>query len=246
MVSVCLASYNGEQFIEAQVLSILSQLHKDDELIVSDDASKDGTVNVLKQIKDNRLNIFINNGEHGFTPNFQNALEHASGDIIFLSDQDDIWLPGKYEACLKELERCDLVVTNSKVTDENLNIINESFFDIYSSGTGILKNIMLNTYYGSCMAFRRSLLNYALPFPQYKDFLGHDLWIGLIAELVGKVNFIDQPYLLYRRLNSSVTVVGDFLTRSKRPIIQKLYKRVIIMGYVLIFWINYKFLKKYK
>lgn len=244
MVSVCLASYNGEPFIEDQVKSILAQLQFGDELIVSDDCSTDNTVKILSRINDNRLKLHINTGPHGFTPNFENALKYATGDIIFLSDQDDIWLPGKYDACLQALQKYDLIVTNSKVTDEKLNVINESFFSIYSSGAGILKNIFIcSTYYGSCMAFRKSLLKYALPFPKYKE-LGHDLWLGLVAETVGQVKFIDTPYLLYRRLDSSVTVVGNLLTRSKKPLLQKIQKRFIIYKYFLDFFFKYKLQKK--
>lgn len=243
MNSICIATYNGGKFIRDQLYSILSQINQNDEVIISDDNSTDDTIDIVKNIGDSRIKIFKNKGEHGFTPNFENALRFAKGDLIFLSDQDDIWLPGKYDTCREALKTYNLVVTNSKVTDEELNIINSSFFNVYSSGTGILKNIFIcSTYYGSCMAFKKEILQEALPFPKYRE-LGHDLWLGLVAEVVGKVKFIDTPYLLYRRLDSSVTVVGNLLTRSKKPFLQKLYKRVIIMRYFLLFWFKFKFSK---
>lgn len=224
-VSVCMATYNGENFIQEQLQSILIQLNSIDEVIISDDGSTDNTIDIINSFNDKRIILVFNKSQKkGYTPNFENALKYSSGDVIFLSDQDDVWLPGKYETVIACLKNSDLVVTNSMVTDENLNVTNQSFFSIYNSGPGILKNIFCSTYYGCCMAFNRKILNYAMPFPQYKD-TGIDLWIGLVAEVMGKVQFIDQPLLLWRRSDSATTNLGSIFTRSNRPLHLKLYKR---------------------
>lgn len=238
-VSICLATFNGELFISEQINSILQQIGKDDEVIVSDDGSTDKTLEVIKNIGDSRIKVFNNHGEHGYTPNFENALKQVSGDIIFLSDQDDVWLPDKYSLVLETLKTYDLVVTNSFVTDENLNIINDSFFSIYKSGPGILKNLISNSYYGSCMAFNKKILNASLPFPRNRE-IGFDLWLGMTAEIVGKVKFIDKPLLLYRRHNETVTQIG----KSGRSLYRKLYKRYVIMIHISLAYIKYKLLKK--
>lgn len=237
-VSVCMATYNGEQYIEQQLRSILRQLHEADEVIVSDDDSTDATCAIVESLHDPRI-VLLHAHEHNFKWNFQNALQHASGDLIFLADQDDVWLDGKYERCVHELEQYDLVVTNSIMTDEHLNPICNSFFDYYRSGRGVIKNAIRNTYFGSCMAFRRCVLEQALPFPQTQE-IGHDIWIGLVADMTGKVLFMEQPYLYYRRHTTMLTnVTGSFLTRSPRPFWTKVKSRWVVLTNVLKFYIQH-------
>ena len=204
MNSICIATYNGEKYIKQQLLSILSQINIDDEIIISDDDSTDNTIEIIKSLKDKRIKI-IHGGFHHFKWNFANALQHAKGEYIFLSDQDDIWVEGKYQTCLNKLKNIDLICHNSSVVDENLNTIIPSFFDYYHSGKGIIKNSIKNTYFGACMAFNRKVLDTALPLPKTME-IGHDIWLGLIAESIGSVEFIQTPYLLYRRHNTALTI----------------------------------------
>lgn len=237
MNSVCVATYNGERYIEAQLRSILAQIAASDEVIVSDDGSTDRTLEIIGSIGDKRIRV-VHSTAHYFRDNFANALRHAKGEIIFLSDQDDVWLDGKYDRCIAELKNVDLVCTNAKETDKDLNVINEDFFSVYHSGTGILKNSLNNTYYGACMAFRRKVLNEALPFPDTHE-IGHDVWLGLVAEMTGTVRFIDTPYLLYRRHAGTVTNTNHLLTRSNRPLWRKLWSRIIMLYYVCKFKIKH-------
>ncbi|MDE6634762.1 MAG: glycosyltransferase, partial [Bacteroidaceae bacterium] len=119
MISVCMASFNGERYIRQQIDSILQQLGDGDELVISDDGSCDATADIIRSYADRRLRFFCNPGPHGVTHNFQHALRQAQGDILFLADQDDVWLPGKIERQVRFLVEggYDVVSCNCALTD---------------------------------------------------------------------------------------------------------------------------------
>ena len=94
-ISVCMAAYNGENYIEKQISSILCQLKPDDELVIVDDCSKDRTINVIKNFNDSRIKLLKNKFNYGVVATFERALSAAEGNIIFLSDQDDEWIDNK-------------------------------------------------------------------------------------------------------------------------------------------------------
>ena len=100
MISVCLATYNGARFVEKQLQSILVQLAPEDELIVCDDGSSDDTCNVIRRLADARIALHAYSQNVGHVRNFERAISAAKGDFIFLSDQDDVWVPGKIRAML--------------------------------------------------------------------------------------------------------------------------------------------------
>lgn len=241
LVSVCIASYNGQEYIQEQIDSILSQIGNNDEIIISDDGSTDYTLDIIRKINDRRITLVSNTKRNGIIGNFENALVHASGKYIFLCDQDDIWLPHKYKRMLEELKTYDLVHSDSIVTNESLDTIYPSFYEIYKNGTGIIKNIVKSTYFGSHMAFKKEILEYALPFPA-TDEIGHDLWIGIVTELVGKVSFIDDKLLLYRRHD---TAYCDLAGKSKRALREKIHGRIQMVKYILKFCIEKKGTKKF-
>lgn len=242
MNSVCIATYNGARYIKEQLLSILSQINMDDEVIISDDGSTDNTIEIIKSINDSRIKILHANYRY-YKLNFENALQHARGEYIFLSDQDDVWLDGKYKACLEALQKADLICHNSQVADQHLNITIPSFFDYYRSGPGIIKNIVNSTYFGACMAFNRKVLNASMPFPTTREF-GHDIWLGLVAESIGKVQFIETPYLVYRRHNDTFTNIStDLKSRSTRPLALKIWSRILMLYHLIMFNIKYQICK---
>ena len=136
MISVCMATYNGETYIKEQIESIINQLSSSDELIISDDKSTDNTLKIINEFKDPRIKIYIHEKDHGFVKNFENALEKAKGDFIFLSDQDDIWLPNKVAATLKELEYYDFVVSDCITINKYGEIISHSRIKDFKIKTG--------------------------------------------------------------------------------------------------------------
>ena len=109
-----MTTFNGEKFIETQLNSILSQLDRDDEVIICDDGSTDKTLSIIASLNDPRINLFHNSFRNVIL-NFESALEKAKGEYIFLSDQDDIWYENKVSELSQVLESYDLVYTNATV-----------------------------------------------------------------------------------------------------------------------------------
>ena len=207
MISVCVATYNGEKFIREQIDSILCQLSSDDEIIVSDDGSTDGTIVIINCIGDKRIRIIEGPRKHSPTFNFENALKEAKGDYIFLADQDDVWKTNKVEVCMKWLQKYDCVVSDAQVTDSNLNPLYPSLYAIMQVRQGHIYNtVWKNGYTGCCMAFRRNILEASLPFP--KDIPMHDIWIGNVAAYKYNVKFIPDKLILFRRHKETISCNG--------------------------------------
>ena len=228
-ISVCMATYNGAKYITEQLQSILSQLGENDEVVISDDGSSDNTRELIGAISDNRIRLVINGGSKGYTSNFENALRLSTGDYIFLSDQDDVWLPGKVNNFIKLFKHYDFIVSDCIVVDCQLNCVNPSHFKIHNVKQGFIRNYLLPRYVGACMGFKRVVLQQALPFPPQRKYVAHDYWLSLIAELKFKVCVLDEPYLLYRRHSNNTSNGG---ARSTNSLYHKLMVRVV-SGYCL-------------
>lgn len=222
-ISVCMAAFNGELYIREQIESILKQLKVDDELIISDDNSTDKTSDIVREINDPRIKFIVNNGEKGYAKNFENALKQSSGDIIFLSDQDDVWVENKVEVLLKHLENSDMVISNAKIVDSKLQVINDSHFLLYNVEKGFWKNFLKTRYIGACMAFKREVLLKALPFPKQQKYCAHDYWLTIIGEAYFKVSLENRPLLLYRRHGGNASSGGSI---SQNPFLFKVFVRL--------------------
>lgn len=241
MISVCVATYNGAAYIEAQLRSILPQLGAKDEVIVSDDGSTDETLGLIQRLGDPRIRVIHHKEPIGSTANFYSALSQAKGDIIFLSDQDDVWLDDKVALCMKCLKDCDLVVSDATVVDADLKPLYPSLFALVHSREGLWRNWLFCTFYGSAMAFRRSVWEQAQPVPK-DSLIAHDWWIGMVAEMTGRVRFVNEPMYLYRRHNKTVTTVNDqsVWTRSPRPWTQKIGARLSMLYHIIKYRITHK------
>jgi glycosyltransferase involved in cell wall biosynthesis len=213
-----MTTYKGEKFREEQISSIKKNIKSTDQMIISEDGDDFA---FLKQLRTLEGNIVPMKGPGcGAVANFEYALSQAEGDIIFLSDQDDIWTDDKVVKVLKAFENpnCIMVVHDADIIDGEGRLLEESFFAIRGSKSGYWKNIWKNSYIGCCMAFRKEVLEYALPFPT-KGTL-HDQWLGLLAEQMGEVVFIKDKLLHYRRHEDNVSGMKHL------PIIKMIYNRV--------------------
>jgi glycosyltransferase involved in cell wall biosynthesis len=229
MISICLATYNGSVYVGEQLRSVLAQLGPDDEVVVADDGSTDDTLAVIARLGDSRLRLLDGGGRLGVVKNFERALCAARGDTIFLCDQDDVWLPGKVERCLAALADCPLVVTDCAVVDGELRPVAPSFFRLRHSRPGILHNLWKNSYLGCCMAFRRELLQIALPFPNRIPM--HDMWLGMIAETHGGTCFVAEPLLMYRRHGGNAS---DTAGRSTATVAKMISDRIFLASLVAV------------
>lgn len=229
-VSVCIATYQGENYVERQLRSILEQIGPGDEVIVVDDCSRDRTVEVIEGIGDARIAIHRNPANRREVYSFGRAIELARGDIIFLSDQDDIWLPGRLERMMESLRTSGaaLVSSNFEWMDADEQPLNVAF-DGVSSQTSQrhLSNIVeiflgKTNYFGCAMAFQRRLVPLIVPIPAYVE--SHDLWIALAANQIGSNLHIDDKTLRKRRHVSNTTS-----TVSNRPLSLKIWSRWIFL-----------------
>lgn len=235
-ISVCLATYNGEKYIEKQINSIRAQLGSFDEIIVSDDGSTDNTVSIINNLKDDRIKFFYNKkkqfnyGHYYVSANFENAIKKSTGDIIFLCDQDDIWVSNRVEFLINYLEDYDLVINNAFIINENEDIVGDSFFSINTKfPRGIFRNLFKPKYHGCCMVFNRGVLDYVLPFPT--KLILHDSWIGILTEQYGKVLYTNEKLIFYRRHSSNTSYLSS---KSTNPLIFKILYRLELLSQIFL------------
>ena len=223
-ISVALAAYKGEQYIAEQIESILTQLGENDEIVVSDDYPQGKTKDTVLSLasKDNRIRYIEGEGK-GVVKNFENALRNCSGDVIFLCDQDDVWLPDKVENVMTEIRNgACLVLHDASVTDADLNITDESYFSSHGSNASLIGNMIKNSFVGCCMAFTKELMSETLPFPA--DLPMHDWWIALVAlKKNRRTVLLNKPLILWRRH-------GDNVTGGKTTFAQKVMWRLKIIS----------------
>jgi glycosyltransferase involved in cell wall biosynthesis len=214
-----MATFNGSRFLARQLDTIVCQLEPDDELIISDDGSSDGTPRIIDAYKGPNTRVFFNRF-HNAASNFGFAMSQARKPLVFLSDQDDEWLPGKVSRLCASLVTAELVVSDCEVIDEAGRTVHASYFELARSGPGLLKNLAHNTYLGCCMAFRSELLHAALPIPPG---VSHDLWLGLVAEAFGRTCFVPGPTSRFRRHGGTASFAAG---SSGRSLAEKLSERL--------------------
>lgn len=229
MISVCIATYNGEKYILDQLATVLPQLGPADEVVISDDSSTDATLAKIRSLNDPRIKIY---GDQRFRSpifNFEHALKKASNDYLVMCDQDDLWADGKIAAIKEAFAKgYDMVVCDHSVIDDDKNVLIPSYFAAVPSKPGIIHNMKKNTYYGCCMAFHKKVLQKASPFP--KDIPMHDIWLGFVADMFFKSVFIPYPYTMYRKHGNNVTTATD--VNSSSSLKQKLMNRWNYLKYL--------------
>ena len=242
-ISIVVATFNGEKYIQEQLESFVNQTVLPDEIIISDDGSSDSTMQLLKEFKDScscSIRIVENTGNHGVTGNFENAAKLATGDIVFFSDQDDVWYQNKIEKTIKVFDKypdCVGVVSDADCVDTNLNKLGVTFNDgawpqfkqlsYNEDDCFVLRHeVMLETVIkgnilgGCCLAIRNSYLSKMFPFCPS---IYHDDWLCFCMFVLGDVVALNKSLFAYR-LHGNNTVGFESLNSNKKGFFKKLKK----------------------
>jgi len=225
-VSVCMATYNGERFLQQQVQSILDELGAEDELIIVDDASVDSTTEIVHSFDDHRIKWHTNAENQGVNSSFERAIALAANELIFLADQDDIWVSGRVEVMKNAFHLSGklLITANSTCIDAGGNEAEIKLGGVIGSDSEAhMKNIMhiflgKGNYFGCVMAFSSEMKKVIFPFPRYIE--SHDLWIAKAANLLRSNKHIDDVTLLRRVHGGNASIV-------KRSFYKKIRTRLI-------------------
>ncbi len=204
MISVCIATYNGEKYIKEQLDSIINQLDQNDEIIISDDGSSDRTLNIIESYNDNRI-VLYKNSFKDVVLNFEFVIGKSKGDYIFLSDQDDIWHKDKvkcYMECFLKNSNVTLLISDFQIIDQN-GMHLDGVYNKNKFSNSLVKNVIANNFIGCAMAFTSNTKNAIMPFP--KNIAMHDWWIGTCSKIYGEICFIDKKMHFYRRHGNNVT-----------------------------------------
>jgi len=244
-ISVALCTYNGARYIERQLESIRRQVRPVDEIIVCDDLSSDETVALVKHFKEisgMNVNIIINEPRRGVCGNFDNAIKQCSGDVIFLSDQDDIWLPEKTRCVMEWFEKHpekDVVFTNGYfMNDQELSFTQRTLFGavgfttkaqrLFDKGFQLEAFLQHNRATGATMALRKSSLSYLQIDVTATTANGkplHDHAIALAAASLQRLGYIGMPLIRYRIHNMQECGFGNWI--QKPPTNDDLLKPII-------------------
>lgn len=213
MVSVLLASYNGEKYIREQLDSILNQTFSDLSIVISDDLSTDGTPAMIREYEERypeRIRSLRNSESSGSAQNnFFRLLKLVTDEYIMLCDQDDIWLPDKVEVTLREMKKLEaewgeavplLVHGDLSVTDKEGGILHKSMAEyqkIAVHDNRFSHYLVENNITGNTVMINKAFLGFLDDVP--KECVMHDWWLGLLASCFGRISYIDRPLVLYRQ-----------------------------------------------
>ena len=217
-ISVALCTYNGARFLDEQLESFTTQRRLPDELIIGDDCSTDETLEIIENFKKKSpfpVRLYTNEKNLGSTKNFERTIARCTGDIIFLSDQDDVWLPEKTAVMENEFDKdknVGLVFSDANLIGENGDslglklwklVLTEDEKNKIKEDRGFEVLLRRNVITGATMAFRADLRHHFIPISTDKiTNLIHDGWIALILSLYSKIKFVDKSLILYRQHGS--------------------------------------------
>lgn len=216
LVSIVMATYNGERFLQKQLESIKALTYDNFELIISDDGSTDDTLSIIERFKDSlNIALYKNEGNHGATGNFENGLRHINGEYVAFCDQDDIWLPDHIEKLLYQIDEFDIIHGRLLVIDENDNyhpaaVMHQSYEISKVKYTEIEDYLDVPRLLGCASLVKASAIKNCMPFPEEAPY--HDWWVTVKCILDGNgICFTDELVTKYRQHgdNTALTEYQD-------------------------------------
>jgi glycosyltransferase involved in cell wall biosynthesis len=223
-LSVAMATYNGEKFLEDQLLSIAKQTRLPDEMVISDDGSTDATMAILERFARNSpfpVRVYRNLVSLGYGDNFIKAASLCQGDLIAFSDQDDVWLANRLAKSLPYFDdnQVLLSVHSGVAVDEQLQPLGFKWPAIPRTGVGYECEPMKYPYPGFAIVVRKTIPGFfAKPRPielQGSKQMPHDNWVCLLARVYGKIAIIEEPLVLYHRHQTTTTVIHNYSTSER-------------------------------
>jgi glycosyltransferase involved in cell wall biosynthesis len=219
-ISIVMATCNGQAYLRQQLDSLLEQTHPADEILILDDGSQDGTITLLKDYADQHdsIRLVLNERNLGVNANFSKGLRMCHGDLVFISDQDDIWASNKIERMLDAWQGEDLVYSNAIIIDGNGKKLFESEAAYFKFQPVQGKNpayfLFNNCISGHNIMATKTLIRTATKnnIPQHLMF---DQWLGLLASLMNGVGYVSDP-LCFHRIHSSNTHNNLSLKKNRK------------------------------
>ena len=214
LISIVMATYNGEKYLREQVDSLLAQSYPTLEFIFVDDASSDSSLAILQEYasQDERIRLVTNPENQGLLATFETGIRSAKGEMIALSDQDDVWMPDKIRLLAGAIGSHSMIYADSALTDA-AGLVTGKFSDrnyLCDYPTG-LHYVFGTKAMGHAMLFKREIIDIALPFP---DFVGHDFILGFAAAALHGVSYFPATLVNYRQHSSNT--MGADLSKGKK------------------------------
>lgn len=231
-VDILMATYNGEKYIRQQIESLQAQTYSDWRLLASDDGSSDETLAIVHELASEDDRIMVVSPDQPFRSAYKNflfLLSRSTAEYAMFCDQDDVWLPQKVELSLARAVACEaelggatpaMVFSDSSLVDASLNEIAPSFVSSLAyppAEMNVMKLLYDNIVQGSAMLMNRALIDLAQAHPMPEERWYHDYWITTLACATGRIEYIDQPLMLYRQHGGNALGAGD--SASGKPVV---------------------------
>ena len=217
LISVAMATYNGQLYLEEQLDSIVLQTYPNIELVINDDGSSDGTVSILERYRQQYsfIRIFVNEQNQGITKTFEKAVRQCKGEYIALSDQDDVWEKNKIQILYSNIGTADAIYANSLLVNDKGQSLGKKFSELmnlrsYYSGAPFFFG---NCVPGHAMLLRSEFIFSILPFP---DKMLFDRWISFCAASSNGIKYVDEVLVKYRQHSNNAVGTGKLRIKKSK------------------------------
>lgn len=222
-VSVAMTTYNGAEYVEEQIRTILAQDYPVYEIVICDDGSTDVTVEIIRSIDCDKIRLYQNDQNLGYIKNFEKACLLCTGDVISLCDQDDLWAPNKVSQLVGRLKKnhSEAVFSNAQLIDSGGDYLKGTLwsFSMENAKGALPERFDYRSFYlancvtGCTLMVRKDFLKHSMPFPES---MPHDWWLGYVAAYLGGLEYCDEMLIQYRQHQNNTIGLGIGKKRSSK------------------------------